>query len=221
MNYSKKIKLNLGSGPNGLNNWLNFDYGLLPLLSKLTPIRRLFIILKLLPSSYNLDWPKIELVDISKTLPLENFSVKHIYCSHVLEHFHRWQTLKILKESHRILVKGGTIRIIIPDIKKICQNYLKELSSGKKNLRPGQNFCHRWWGYEKDIPPRNIIEKLSRIFIRDHQWHYDWHEIKILLNEAGFIKVKQCQFRQGLTPDINLLDLKQYEDHSLYLEAVK
>jgi len=221
MKKTRKTKLNLGSGPNGLDDWLNYDYGLLPLLSKITSLRHLLINLKLLPSTYNLDWPEIKLVNIGQRFPLANRSIKYIYCSHVIEHFHRWQALKILKESHRVLRRNGVIRIVIPDIQKMCKNYLKDLSSKNKNIRPGRNFCWRLWGYEKDIQPQNLIGKISRLFIRDHLWHYDEREISLLFKEAGFLKIKICQFRQGITPDIEKLDLEYYQDHSLYIEAVK
>ena len=209
----KIIKLNLGSGPSGLNDWLNYDYGVLPLLSMFPIFRQILINFRLLPQGYNLRWPKIKLVDIGRRFPLTDSSVKYIYCSHVLEHFHPWRVEKILKECFRVLQNGGVMRIVIPDLSKICRIYLRELS--------GTNFCRIWWGYEKDIEPKGIFQKLSRYFIREHQWHYGKNELTLLLNKAGFKDVKIRYFCQGIVPNIEKLDLPEHRDHSLYLEAEK
>lgn len=206
----KKIKLNLGSGPSGISGWLNYDSGVLPWLSKQPWLRRLICNLGLLPKSYDVTWPEIQLVDIRYRLPLEDNSVDYIYCSQVLEHFERYEALKILKESFRVLRPDGVIRLSVPDIRKMQPT---SLSAREINIL--------WWGYEKDLEPTNIIGKLSRLFIRDHQWHYDSTTMKELLSEAGFRKAKILSFRKGETPDLNRVEIEIHKKHSLYIEAKK
>lgn len=209
------LKLNIGCGPSGLKGWLNYDWGILPLLSKLTYLRKILIFLGVLPKAYETSWPPIKLVDIRRKFPLKDNTVKYIYCSHVLEHFDRWEALKILKECWRVLQKGGVIRIVVPDIEKMFQLYRQV-----KN-RPGRDLCRLWWGYDKDIEPRNLIQRLSGKFIRDHRWNYDKKELSMVLKEAGFIDIKSLDFRKGMLPDLEKLDLKSHKDHSLYIEATK
>ena len=81
------ILINLGSGPNGIDGWVNYDWGVLPLLGKFPLLRNLMIKIKLLPSNYAISWPKIRLHDLRKRLPMNDNSVDFIYCSHVMEHF--------------------------------------------------------------------------------------------------------------------------------------
>ncbi len=202
------IKLNLGCGPTGIKGWTNYDWGILPFLSKMPLLRKIVIKLGILPSTYDIAWQEIKLVDIRKKFPLQNNSVQYIYCSHVLEHFEQWEALKILKDCKRVLIPKGLIRIVIPDIKKMIS-----FSETKLN--------HLWWGYEKEKEPKNLIERLNRKFIRVHKWHYSEKTIKSLMVETGFIKIILCDCRKGKVPDIEKLDLQAHKEHSLYLEAVK
>lgn len=208
MKKNKDLKLNLGCGPTGIKGWLNYDWGVLPFLSKMQSFRKILVKLEILPNTYDITWPAIKLVDIRKKLPLPNDSVKYIYCSHVLEHFERWEALKILQECKRILALKGFIRVIIPDIKKMISF-------------PETKLNHLWWGYEKEIEPKNFIERFRGKFIRAHKWHYSEETIKSLMNEAGFTKIILCDFRKGKVPDIEKLDLQDHKEHSLYLEATK
>lgn len=215
-NTKAPLCLNIGCGPSGLKKgWLNYDWGILPFLSKFKRMRRLIVGLGLLSGEYQVNWPPIKLVDIRRRFPLKDGTVQFIYCSHILEHFDRWQALKILKECRRVLRKGGVIRIVIPDIEKMYQIYQQTAK------RAGRKLCRLWWGFNKDGQPGSIILRWERVFIRGHQWNYDRKELKILLQEAGFSKMKKVGFQQGKVPDLKKLDLKIHKDHSLYLEATK
>lgn len=211
----KIIKLNIGCGPSGIAGWLNYDWGMLPLLSKTPLIRKTMAIFGLLPNQYVLKWPNLKLVDIRRRFPLEDESVKFIYCSHVLEHFERWEAAKILTECWRVLERDGVIRVVVPDIEKMFDLY------HQTKTRPGQMFCRLWWGYDKDKIPANFLQVFSRRFIRDHQWHYDKQELNLMLRKAGFIKINWVGFGKGSLPDIEKLDLESHENHSLYAEAFK
>ncbi|MFA6602445.1 MAG: methyltransferase domain-containing protein [Candidatus Shapirobacteria bacterium] len=199
------LKVNLGSGPDGLNSWDNLDWGMLPLLSKLGPIRRLLAGVGVLPKSYLIDWPKIKLVDIRKRLPYPDSSVDVVYCSHVLEHFYRFETENILKEVKRIIKKDGVVRIVLPDLEKI-----------KKNETGSEGFNRKYLGYEADKD-----WGWRRRFIREHRWMYDFKSLAEILSKAGLKKIKKSQWRKGECPDIDKLDLSSHQDHSFYVEAKK
>jgi hypothetical protein len=51
-------------------------------------------------------------------------SVDSIVASHVLEHFPHAQVQAVVTEWVRVLKPGGTIRIAVPDLAKIAENYL-------------------------------------------------------------------------------------------------
>jgi len=48
---------------------------------------------------------------------------------------------------------------------------------------------------------------------------YDFELIKEALEQAGFSNVTRCEYQQGKTPDIKVLDV--YPDVSLFVEAVR
>lgn len=210
------IKLNLGCGPSGLDGWVNFDWGALPLLSKVPWVRRLLVKAGILPAGYDTPWPKIRLVDIRKRLPLRNDSVQFVYCSHVLEHMERWEALRVLRECHRVLVSGGAVRIVVLDLAKICQQYIDGTEE-----RPARNACRMLWGHPKDVEPVGFVARMIRSFVRPHEWIYDNVEMEILMRDAGFDDVQHREFRQGLVVDLDQLDLEGHRTHSLYVEAIK
>lgn len=199
-------KINLGSGPASAKGWINYDWGLLPFLGKyrLTPI---LIKLGLLPKAYDWKWPKICLVDIRKSLPDKDNSVDYIYCSHVLEHFEKYEACNILKECRRILKKDGCIRLVLPDLKKLTRYY-----------QNSEIFNREYFGYDKD-QYYGFTGDLKKMFIRGHQWMYDINSAKKILKDAGFGKVELCRYRKGRTPNLVNLDIEQHKRLSLYLEA--
>lgn len=198
------VKVNLGCGPSGINGWINYDWGMLPLLSKMPWIRRILIRFKLLSKNYMVDWAPIKLVNIRRRLPLDNESVDHIYCSHVLEHFEKWETENLLKECRRVLKRDGCLRIVLPDLKRMIDQY-----------HDADEFCREFYGFNKDQ------KTWSRRLIRGHQWMYDEKSVSEVLEKAGFKKVKITDWRQGKTPDLEKLDLGIHRKLSLYLETTK
>lgn len=61
-------------------------------------------------------------------IPLPNASCEVVYHSHLLEHFPKNQAEPFLRECHRVLMKGGIIRIVVPDLEAIAKAYLQALN---------------------------------------------------------------------------------------------
>uniref|UniRef100_UPI004048C830 class I SAM-dependent methyltransferase n=1 Tax=Polynucleobacter sp. TaxID=2029855 RepID=UPI004048C830 len=64
-----------------------------------------------------IDYINLNLSRENVRLPFNNNSVNLIYCSHTLEHLQTEHALYFLREGHRILQPGGTLRLALPDIK--------------------------------------------------------------------------------------------------------
>lgn len=63
--------------------------------------------------------------DCSDLSQFEDQSVDEIYASHVLEHLgYREPLRKTLLEFHRVLKRGGTVKIGVPDFDVLCRMYL-------------------------------------------------------------------------------------------------
>jgi SAM-dependent methyltransferase len=67
--------------------------------------------------------------DLSQGLPFADSSCDVVYHSHVLEHVRRPDALPFLRECRRVLKPGGTIRVAVPDLERICRCYLDSLDS--------------------------------------------------------------------------------------------
>ena len=81
----------------------------------------------ILPSPFeNLDTRKLEGIDHESDafpLPFEDRIFDLVYSSHVLEHFEKINTQKVINEWVRILKPGGIIRLSVPSFESIIKIY--------------------------------------------------------------------------------------------------
>ena len=74
---------------------------------------------KYLPGFYHVDAVKHEhidrVADIRDLSFIRDASTELVYCSHVLEHFGRWEITEILKEWRRVLAPHGVLKLAVPD----------------------------------------------------------------------------------------------------------
>ncbi|MBI5049143.1 MAG: methyltransferase domain-containing protein [Deltaproteobacteria bacterium] len=139
---------------------------------------------------------------------IKDGTVDLIYASHLLEHFGRNEIEKVLTEWHRVLKRGGILRLAVPNFEAIVNVYMKN-----KNL-----------------------EELLGLLIGGQKNEYDFHKmifderlLKRSLLKAGFSKAYRYDWRK--TEHCNIDDFSQaYLPHmdkekgilmSLNLEAVK
>jgi len=67
-------------------------------------------------------------------MPYADESFHAIYHSHVLEHFPRNQAITFLRECHRLLTRGGVIRVAVPDLEQIARLYLESLGKASAGV---------------------------------------------------------------------------------------
>lgn len=100
----------------------------------------------ILPKPFeNLDTREIPGVDhVSDAYPLnfENDTFDLVYSSHVLEHFHRKDTLNVIKEWVRVIKKGGLLRLSVPSFNNIIKIYsiTKDIEYVTGPLMGGQTY---------------------------------------------------------------------------------
>lgn len=137
--------------------------------------------------------------DLSYGIPLKDDVADYIYSSHFLEHLYRDDARHLLNESYRVLKKGGVVRISIPDLEYAIKLY----SLGKKD-QTLQNYF--------------FVESDDSYYAR-HKYMYDFEMLSEILKDIGFNDIKRCDYQQGETPDIDILDNRK--DESLFVEARK
>jgi len=111
------MKLNLGCGSQVVAGWTNVDWAPGARLAKLPLFKAINRKLRF----FRADWHKdIVLHDLTRPFPWPEESVDVVYSSHTLEHPSKEEGLKFLKECHRVLRRGGIIRILVPDLAASC-----------------------------------------------------------------------------------------------------
>lgn len=143
--------------------------------------------------------------------PFEDNSVSLIYASHILEHFCRNEVAVVLKEWHRVLMPGGTLRIAVPDFAAVVEMYEQEgLRDGKSGLVGlvcgGQKNEYDFHKIIFDEPFLTFL-LLNAGFVNIHRW--DWRN-----TEHAWLD----DFSQAYLPH---MDKQNGRLMSLNLEAVK
>ncbi len=87
--------------------------------------------------------PHVRAYDLRKGLPYPDNSFDAVYTSHVLEHLSP-ETAKIsLKEQFRVLKRGGTVRVVVPDLEDKAREYvamLDKTTQGNKSAEANYDW---------------------------------------------------------------------------------
>jgi predicted SAM-dependent methyltransferase len=149
-NGSGAVHLHLGCGPKYLPGFVNVDGNIL---------RKRDV------------W-----LDLRNGLPFSSGSVASIYSSHVFEHFYAEELAALLSECHRVLVPGGFLRAVVPDMRAAARAYLSEDAA-----------------FFSDFPRahRSLGGKLSNLLFCEggHRQGLDFSYLEELLLDAGFSDV--------------------------------
>jgi predicted SAM-dependent methyltransferase len=217
------IRLNLGCGLQAPPGWVNVDGSWNARLAKYPLLRRVLSKCRLLPEDkLEIPWSaSILILDIRKPLPFLGGSVAAIYASHVLEHLYREEGQRLIAESYRVLTTGGFLRIVVPDLRAIVEEYLrngplKVEESGSESLRPAdrmnERLLMRW-------PTPASSHLLYRIYsswqdFHSHKWMYDADSLMALFKRAGFAEVE----KRGCH-DSRIAGIHEVEDPSRILDG--
>lgn len=137
------------------------------------------------------DYPHIDYKTSIDTLDMfEDGTADLIYCSHALEYFDRLEAVRVLKEWHRVLKSGATLRLAVPDFEALITVYRK-YGSIDKIMGP------LYGRMEIFTPERKCIY---------HKTVYNFNSLKKLLTTAGFEDVHRYDWRKTIHKD--------YDDHS-------
>jgi predicted SAM-dependent methyltransferase len=123
------------------------------------------------------DFEHLEHHDITN-LPYNDESVDVIYASHVLEYFDREEAVDVLREWRRVLKKGATLRIAVPDFEVMARLYIKRGYELRRFLGPifGKIKMAAKTVYHKTI--------------------YDFEDMQSLLTGCEFHSVKRYDWRE-------------------------
>ena len=182
-NISNKILLNVGCGENPLKEFVNLDYAWYPDIDICWDITR-------------------------KKYPFADAKFEGIFTEHCFEHLTFEKVSENLKEFHRLLKPGGTVRIVVPDGQIYFDLYQKKKIDSSVVLPYGEN----------EATPMISINRIFRD--HGHLFIYDFETFALMLGEVGFKEIKKCSFREGRDKRL-LIDKQERAVESLYVEASK
>jgi SAM-dependent methyltransferase len=210
-NCHPHLRLNLGCGLRTHPSWINVDGSWNARLAKHPFVRKTLSSLRILPTGQaEVVWSRdIFVHDIRKPLPFADASADAVYASHVLEHLYREQGHQLIRESLRVLIPGGVVRIVVPDLHTIVREYLGDRPSGEvpsseKALPPGDLFNERLLMRRPSPPKNNLILRIYEIWqdFHSHKWIYDEQSLSSLLRSVGFADVVRREYAESLIPNI-------------------
>lgn len=180
---SEGLCVNLGCGPTPFDGWVNVD------------ISR---------------GPGIDVVwDLRRALPFRDESCSLIFSEHVIEHLSREDAERLLRECHRILQRGGILRLSTPDAGRYLRSY-----AGDGEFLRHPNFQQ---------PIETPLDRINMMMREDgqHLWVYDSASLLLLLRRVGFASAIEQQFGVSQHPRMQNIDAEGRAFESFYIEAIK
>ncbi len=150
-------------------------------------------------------------IDIQEgPLPFVDNDIEAIYFSHCLEHLWPHKYDYVLTEMHRVLLPGGMLRVVVPDMAIAIQKYQNQelADSNPEHIRA----CLQWWfdyGVDED----------GKVCL-NHLGGFDDPYLHHVLERNGFNRIAKRGY------DVHSLvfngcDNPDHEGTSLYMEAFK
>ena len=220
-----EIKLNVGSGNRLPKGWVNIDSSWHARISKVPAVKSLLLSLKLIPEHYRqIQWGKDVLIhDLNNPLPYKDETVDVIYASHIVEHLFYDSAANFLKDSHRVLKRGGVARVIVPDLDATVEEYRQQLNDSGNAANANHQFIKNIYMCEFS---RTVVSPWVRFFrgAHDknlHRYVYNESGLRRHFENAGFQNVKRCQAFESAIGDIEAIELSERLDSALCLEAIR
>ncbi len=164
-----------GCGMSAPPGWRNFDASPTLRIEKVPVIGRLF-------TRKRVQFPKeAEYGDIVRGLPVPPGSCQGVYCSHVLEHLALSDFRVALRNTSRILKKGGTFRLVVPDLEYLARKYLNDQSPTSASTFMEES------GLGCQTRNRNLAGIVASYWGNSrHLWMWDFKSIQSGAHKRGF-----------------------------------
>ncbi|MFT3729907.1 MAG: class I SAM-dependent methyltransferase [Hyphomicrobium sp.] len=176
----QKIYIQYGAGASGPEAWLNFDS------SPTLRAARLPLVGRLVRSPFP---TTVRYGDIVQGLPVADESAAGVYASHILEHLSRQDCIAALRNSLRVLRRGGRFRLIVPNLRARAARYL----AAEDDATAADQFLRTCLiGAEQS--ERSLSSRLRRVVGNSHhRWMWDVNSMTAALRSAGFVGIRPCE----------------------------
>ncbi len=207
----EKNYVQYGCGLSAPDQWKNYD------VSPTLRIQKIPVIGSLLRKQINVVFPANVLYgNIVKGLPVVDNSCDGLYCSHTLEHLSLNDFRLSLKNSYKILKKGGIFRCVLPDIEFLARSYITELDNGNRSASI-RFMEYSLLGIKER--PEGFKGLVSSFFGNSHHlWMWDSKSLSIELAGVGFVAIRDCKFNDS---EDDMFKFVESEDRFLNAVAIE
>jgi len=126
-----------------------------------------------------------DLVCRVESLPFAANSVESLLASHIIEHISYRNTVEVLKEWHRVLLPGGNILIITPNLGYIAHGYVEgwmDYTEARNRLFGGQDYPFNFHYTMFDSQGmRQVLKEAGFRNIHDVTSHYESRRVPMSL----------------------------------------
>jgi glycosyltransferase involved in cell wall biosynthesis len=175
LKMKQPFKLNLGAGHNHRPGWINIDID---------------------PQTQ----PDV-VHDLTQPLPYQNNTVSAILLQDILEHFTKQEGQKLLHECSRVLKKGGQIKLRLPNIQQIIDQFSADEEVMLEFIYGNTETSGQWGSHRYGYTAKTITLALKRA---------GFTNINIRQETTNFIVTAQKSTRS--LPQLNLLVIQQSPD---------
>jgi hypothetical protein len=215
---SQDLRINVGCGATPTSGWINFDNSLTVRLARWPLLMRSAMGTRILTGQSRkfariAAENDIRFASATRRIPCPDHSARVVYSSHMIEHLDRGEVQVFLREAQRVLGPGGILRLAVPDLGRLVENYLA--SGDADGFIAGTNM-----GLARSESAVSRI-RLAVVGPRHHLWMYDGRSLSRLLRDAGFADVSIMPPGKTTITDPGCLDLAERAEESVYVEAVR
>lgn len=137
--------------------------------------------------------------DLAAGLPFREASARLMHSEDFLDQLELDRARAFLAECHRILVPGGVLRLLVPDLERMARLYL-DAPDRLRNL----------WSEHVGIPLQTgTAGEVFNLGMRfaGHRFMYDGETLEALLRSCGFDPRRQA-WNESEVPELRGLDLR-------------
>lgn len=121
------------------------------------------------PNIDAIERPGVDIVrDLRKGIPLHDNHADRIKGIHFIQHMGLFGTPRILEECHRVLKPGGSLYLLVGDMRWVFERILEEGFH--------VSFSECIWGEQTDD-------------FQYHTWGFDFDSLSAMMKEAGFTNI--------------------------------
>jgi predicted SAM-dependent methyltransferase len=150
-------------------------------------------------------------MDVTKPLPLPSDSFDAVQCEHVIEHIPYRAGQTMLREIHRVLRPGGTLRIATPNLDLVRR--LIDRTDDDPALAAYVEQSNRRFGARDELAEVTNPAFTANRLVREwgHTFLYDEPTLRRALGQAGFSQIVSVAPGESEHPELRGVDRHEQE----------